>query len=579
MADVLVEVEQGKLQGTTGHDYYGGKFFKFLGVPYAKAPIGDLRFKAPQPPEPWTGVKNATKEGAECPSADMFFSFYVGQEDNCLNLNVYTKELPKEDKRVKKAVMVWIHGGAFTCGSNRSFMYGPEYLMTQDIVLVAINYRLGILGFASFKDPSLGIPGNAGLKDMREALRWVQKNVGRFGGDPDNVTIFGESAGGASVHYLTLAPSTQGLFHKAIVQSGSALNNWSWGKNNAPEIAKCLGYKETEENKIVEKLRKESAKAIVQSQRKLKEASNERQFQHDVFASGKIRPWGPVVEPESPDAILTEHPSKIMQSQGGHKIPLIIGYNSGEGIFFELVRRTVPGVGIPKHLEHEIPYELGLVKGSERSKQMAERLKKAYFGDKECHEDIDQMYKLKGDTCFIHPIQRTLKLQAKHSHQPVYAYRMSLVSSLNYFHTFAMTKHFKTTMFCSLLSMASVKFLPSAKESVLNMLNKVPKREMNGVVHADDLLYLFPTFFTPPIQRGSTEDRYIQRFVKMWTNFAIHGEPTPHHDEALDHVKWKPVSHENVEFLDIGHKLNMIENVDGDRMDIWDDIYKNHLTV
>lgn len=131
--------------------------------------------------------------------------------------------------------MVWIHGGAFTTGSNKSDLYGPDYLMTQDIVLVTINYRLGILGksilssssfilfilislvnisgFASFKDQSLGVPGNAGLKDMRMALRWVQQNIEKFGGDSDNVTIFGESAGGASVHYLTLAPTTQGWFN------------------------------------------------------------------------------------------------------------------------------------------------------------------------------------------------------------------------------------------------------------------------------------------------------------------------------------------------------------------------------
>ncbi|XP_050307750.1 esterase B1-like [Anthonomus grandis grandis] len=572
MSDPVVEIEQGKLKGSLGADYHGGKFYKFLGIPYAKAPIGELRFKAPQPPDSWSGIKNATKEGPECPASDMYFTYFIGNEDNCLNLNVYTKELPNknESKCLNKPVMVWIHGGAFICGSNKTELYGPDYLMTQDIVLVTINYRLGILGFASFKDQSLGVPGNAGLKDQRMALKWVQNNITHFGGDPNNVTIFGESAGAASVHYLTLSPTTEGLFHKAIVQSGSALNNWAWGKNNSGEIAKFLGYKETDEKAILDRLKKESAKNIINAQKKSKE----------LFSASQTRPWGPVVEPASPDAILTAHPTEIMHSQGGRKIPLIIGYNSGEGIFFELVRKTIPGLELPKNLEHEIPFELGLEKGGEKSKEVADKLKKAYFDDNHCNEeDIENVYKLKGDTNFIHSIQRTIKLQAKHSHQPVYAYRMSLVGPLNYFHTFAMAKYFKTAIFYSFLSKLSTNYLPLAKSSVQGLLKNVPKKDLNGVVHADDLLYLFPTFYTPSIIKGSPEDLYIQRFVKLWTNFAKHGEPTPDLEESLSHVKWKPVNHENLEFLDIGHDLKMIENIDGERLKLWDEIYEAHLKV
>ncbi|RZC42615.1 COesterase and/or Abhydrolase 3 domain containing protein [Asbolus verrucosus] len=268
MTHPFVTIEEGRLRGKTAEDYLGGTYHSFLGIPYAKAPIGELRFKAPVPVEPWDGVKDATKEGPECPSRHMFFGYYVGCEDNCLNLNVYTRELPKDDSSSLKPVMVWIHGGAFLYGCNKSEYFGPDYLITEDIVLVCINYRLGVLGFLSLEDPSLGIPGNAGMKDMILALKWVQRNIQKFGGDPNNVTIFGESAGSASVHYLYLSPLSKGLFHKAIAQSGSSLNCWAKGCSNGKNIANDLGYKETDEKKILEYLRNLSPQKIVNAQHK-----------------------------------------------------------------------------------------------------------------------------------------------------------------------------------------------------------------------------------------------------------------------------------------------------------------------
>jgi carboxylesterase type B len=146
----------------------------------------------------------------------MIFKKLVGSED-CLFLNVYTQQLPSNTNKTLKPVMVWIHGGAFRSGSNKTDVYGPEFLLTEDIVLVTINYRLGIFGFLSFDDASLGVPGNAGLKDMVMALKWVQKNISKFTGDPNNVTIFGESAGGASVHYLVLSPLAAGIYQITII--------------------------------------------------------------------------------------------------------------------------------------------------------------------------------------------------------------------------------------------------------------------------------------------------------------------------------------------------------------------------
>lgn len=152
--------------------------------------------------------------------------------------------------------MVFIHGGAFLNGSNDKLMYGPDNLMNDDVVLVVINYRLGLLGFLSLKDPSLGVTGNMGFKDMVLALKWVQENIKDYNGDPNNVTIFGESAGSASVHLLMLSPLAKGLFHKVIAQSGSALNGWSrCEKNVAEQAAPATGCESKNEKEILDHFR------------------------------------------------------------------------------------------------------------------------------------------------------------------------------------------------------------------------------------------------------------------------------------------------------------------------------------
>lgn len=122
---------------------------------------------------------------------------------------------------------VWIHGGGFVAGSSSTELYGPEFIVEKEVIMVSMNYRLGIFGFLSLKDPKLGIPGNAGLKDQAMALKWIKENISFFGGDPKNITIFGESAGGASVHFQMISPMSKGLFCKAVSLSGTALCPWA----------------------------------------------------------------------------------------------------------------------------------------------------------------------------------------------------------------------------------------------------------------------------------------------------------------------------------------------------------------
>lgn len=163
--------------------------------------------------------------------------------------------------------MVWIHGGGFIWGSGSEELYGPNFLMTEDIVFVTINYRLGMLGFLSLDDPSVGVPGNAGFKDMVLGLKWVQKNISAFGGDPNNVTIFGESAGGGAVHLLTLSPLAKGLFHKAIAQSGCALNPWVAGCKGGYRVAQALNIQGADDKAILEHLKTKTVEEIFEIQK------------------------------------------------------------------------------------------------------------------------------------------------------------------------------------------------------------------------------------------------------------------------------------------------------------------------
>jgi para-nitrobenzyl esterase len=207
----LVRTTSGTVRGVVESDHR-----VFDGIPYAAAPVGPLRFRPPAPALAWRGIRDATKPGPRCiqdPGADPEFG--KQSDEDCLNLNVWTPA----DTGSRRPVMVWIHGGSFTGGAGK--IYDSRWLVTRgDIVVVTINYRLGTLGFLA--DPALGPPGdvgNYGFEDQQAALQWVRDNIAEFGGDPDKVTIAGESAGGMSVCDHLVAPGSKGLFRAAIIQS------------------------------------------------------------------------------------------------------------------------------------------------------------------------------------------------------------------------------------------------------------------------------------------------------------------------------------------------------------------------
>ena len=223
-----VQLESGLVRGEVVE---GTTVQVFRGIPYAAPPIGDLRWREPTAVASWEGVRSATEFGNICHQgpalAAMIRQDLPTRSEDCLYLNVWTGALGSE---TKQPVMVWIHGGGLTLGWGHQRGYDGTHLAEQGVVLVSINYRLGALGFLAHPllNDEAGVSGNYGLKDQIAALEWVQRNIDAFGGDPNNVTIFGESAGGTSVHALIASPRSKGLVHRGIAQSP-----WVTGSNYA----------------------------------------------------------------------------------------------------------------------------------------------------------------------------------------------------------------------------------------------------------------------------------------------------------------------------------------------------------
>jgi len=237
-----VETRQGRVLGTRGEHQAS-----FLGIPYARPPVGLLRFAAPQPPEPWPGVRDCTRFAASCPQPEHHpvagFAASGARDEDCLFLNVYT---PAADA-ARRPVMVWVHGGGFVFGSGSEPLYDGAALTTRgDVVVVSVHYRLGALGFLQLGlhgGDELGATDNAGLRDQVAALRWVRENIGAFGGDADNVTLFGESAGAACITAVMVMPAAEGLFRRVVSQSGTAnrLGNADSGEKATGRVLTHLG--------------------------------------------------------------------------------------------------------------------------------------------------------------------------------------------------------------------------------------------------------------------------------------------------------------------------------------------------
>jgi para-nitrobenzyl esterase len=372
-----VKIGAGRLAGVTDRTTSSWK-----AIPYAAPPVGALRWRPPRPIKAWSGVRAADKVGAMCPQKYNAADNGVGPlpiSEDCLTFNVWAPA-----KAARAPVMVWIHGGGFVNGSGTASLYDGQALARQGVVVVTLNYRLGRLGF--FAHPALepdkgDMVGNYGLMDMTAALAWVRDNIAAFGGDPANVTLFGESAGGAAINALMASPSARGLFAKAIVQSGlgrEGAATLDQARASGEAFAAKLGL----EKASAAQLRALSAETIVQA------------GDIDILQGG-----GPMLD----GAFLTMRPAEAFARGLEAPVPYVIGWNSQE--------MPVPAMLFEASMRENLAFtpqaKAGLL---------------AAYPDAQTYGDH-----VFSDFVFVEPARNLARLHARNG-RPTYAYRFSVLA-------------------------------------------------------------------------------------------------------------------------------------------------------
>ncbi|KAL4704159.1 hypothetical protein ACJJTC_012975 [Scirpophaga incertulas] len=508
----VVRIRSGLLRGTLGTN---GRFYQFLGVPYGTVDDRN-RFQAPLPPPTWDGVYDAINENTWCPQRFQGSIITIGQPD-CLKLNIYAPTTAKPDSPIP--VMVFIHGGCFFEGVGSRFLYSGEYFTDHGVIFVGINYRLNIEGFLC-----LGIqqaPGNAGLKDQIAALKWIKENIKSFGGDPDNVTLFGESAGAVSTSLLLLSPLAKGLFHKAILQSGSSVVPWGIQHDpirTASSLVKEFGYNTKDPYELYDIISKKSHDELI---RAIKYVKSKTWITADNLFVPCIEKELDGIEP-----IISRFPLDVIESSNYTKVPLIVGYNDMEGLFFvskdfgtslkeadarELIKRDLL---FPNKLERDV---------------VAEQIQRHYFSVSK-KDLVFDMVNLYSDLHFKFPSVIESELYAKNAEHPIYYYLFKYGGAMN------------IPKFISLFFGAG------------------------GAAHADELFYMMRPFILPTPQRA-TEHVMMERMLTF--------DPTPKTSEILP-LKWEPSREWNPRALVIDEHLTTAPLWHMPSIRLWNETYSKY---
>ncbi|XP_069948909.1 carboxylic ester hydrolase isoform X3 [Cherax quadricarinatus] len=523
VADVpVVKTINGKVSGVKEQSIGGKTFYSFHSIPYAQPPVGELRFKDPLAVENWDDVRDGSQMPPLCPqyTLDTLMtgrsSVVEGKED-CLFVNIYT---PKPyDSLSLLPVMVFIHGGAWMSGGARE--YPPHVLMDHDIVLVTIQYRLGVLGFLSTEDDAA--PGNLGLKDQTLALTWVQWNVHNFGGDPLKITLFGESAGAGSIHFQILSHKSLGLFQQAILQSGSALCPWSLGGAHAAvaEYTGSLFNCTTDEtHQLISCLQAVDVNDLVPV----------------LFHFTKWHMVPLLLGPRVDGNFIPSEPEQLMKESRHKNVHLISGINQHEGAFITLP--MFANEALRSSLKYDFPNKgplsLEFTEGDIAPLNQTVKIFDHYLGgvhlDIEHADRVTQMY---SDRFFSVCHDLTSSLHAKN-----------------------VAKKEKKTFRYELMH--------RGQRSAADIFSLDIGH--NWVTHMDDLFYLFSggPLWTPLERKEDLKLRNI--ITTLWTNFAKTGNPTP--DDSLG-FRWDPVNESDFRHLSLRPSPTMQDDYRQQTREFW----------
>lgn len=521
----------GRIQGSVLRSRLGALFYGFRGIRYGKAPVDDLRFKAPQPVEQWNDVFDATVDGPMCPQPTEDESDI---SEDCLRLNVYTHNIVENVTRssVKKPVIVYLHPGGFYAVSGQSKNYaGPQAFMDRDIVLVTFNYRLGTLGMLSTGTKEY--PGNAAFKDQVLVLKWIKLHIQHFGGDPNSVTLMGYSAGGLSVSLHMVSPMSRGLFHKAILMSGAATAQWDIPTHQLELVERQARALKCPDDTIENMMECFKNKTGV-------EFGNSLMQMFEFGQGNPVLMWKPVVEPDfGQERFLTDNPTRLFRQGRFTRVPVMAGITE-----LEFASPAIAILNDPKHLAemndkfNEIaPICFQYERNTNRSHEITARLKKEFLNDtaKIDESSLPGLINLFGDGLIGFGVHRFVKLVSP----------------------FVRTFYYKN----SYVGRYSHLYYPADKPY--------------GAVHHDDLLYFFVgPFIAPMFKVSDPENLQVERMTRMWSSFAYRGDPNKPNDDILKNLRWRPTYPNRMNYLSIGNdELEMKERMFEERFKVWDELF------
>ncbi|XP_021951286.1 venom carboxylesterase-6 [Folsomia candida] len=543
-----VVTKYGGLKGIKSVSRGGRDYFEFLAIPYAKPPTGELRFESPQRPEKWKGVRDAGSYGAQCIQLELLLGIIMGDED-CLFLNVFTPKIKEDDDQKLFPVMIYIHGGLYLNGG--SDLWRPHYFMDNDVVLVTINYRLAAMGFLSTGDGV--VRGNMALKDQSMALRFVKENIESFGGDPDKITVFGESAGGVSSHFHMLSPMSKGLFHRAISESGTGTHFWVINNQPGPQAQRLgaqVGCPTNDTRAMVDCLKKLDASDIVGVHMEVLDPLRDH-----------VTIFKPTIEVIDDDqAFLTKHPKEIIKSGNFSRLPWIAGVNSEEGLITSaaiMANQTLKNLA-----QNDWSDFVSKLLLFQKNDEIAQKIRDFYFKDTKDVTTFDNIHKytnMIGDRGFFTDMHHCIRLHAKWN--PTYVYFYSYPGEWTVANLFMEVRG-------TLPRLMEVGWAVISSWVTRSLLGRsLPNY---GASHGDELALLFQMPWISDIPPESRDYKMSLDLVKLWVDFANQEESL-----TFRNVPWNPIKVSSggkmkINYLNIDKTPKITEEPFTERVKFWD---------